>query len=87
MSRIEEAKEVFAAIYEVSIDSETVNRNIRDIQMSLELSQKVDLGAMFKMGPRRTFHRVVLAAAIQMFLQMTGSERRDGICEHDLPRE
>lgn len=72
MNRIDEAKEVFSAIYEVPPDSQTVSRNIRDIQLSLELAQNVDLKAMFQMGPHRTFHRVVLAATIQMFLQMTG---------------
>lgn len=72
MNRIEEAKEIFAAIYEVSADSPTVTANIRDIQLSLELAQNVSLKALAKMGPQRTFHRVVLAATIQMFLQMTG---------------
>jgi hypothetical protein len=72
MNRIEEAKEVFAAMYEVPIDSSTVSANVRDIQLSLELAQNVSLAALVKMGPQRTFHRVILAATIQMFLQMTG---------------
>lgn len=72
MNRIEEAKEIFAAIYEVPEDSPTVTANVRDIQLSLELAQNVSLGALVKMGPQRTFHRVILAAMIQMFLQMTG---------------
>jgi hypothetical protein len=59
-------------MYEVPIESTTVSENIRDIQLSLELAQNVSLAALVKMGPQRTFHRVVLAATIQMFLQMTG---------------
>ena len=43
MARIEEAKEIFSVIYEVPPDSQTVHKNIRDIQLSLELGQNVGL--------------------------------------------
>ena len=35
MNRIEEAREVFAAVYDAPSDSETVASQIRDIQLSL----------------------------------------------------
>ena len=73
MDRLEEAREIFCAVYEAPSDSETVDLHIKDIQLSLQLSQNASLGAMFAMGPQRTFHRLVLAAAIQMYLQMTGA--------------
>lgn len=72
MGRVEEAQEVFSAIYEVPPDFDTVTSNIRDIQLSIELAQGVSLGSLLKMGPQRTLHRVLLAAIIQMYLQMTG---------------
>ena len=43
MSRIEEAKEIFSAIYEEPTESETVKKNIRDIQLSIELAQNANL--------------------------------------------
>jgi hypothetical protein len=73
MDRLQEAREIFSAVYEEPSDSETVNTQINDIQLSLQLSQSASLGAMFAMGPQRTFHRLVLAAAIQMYLQLTGA--------------
>ena len=72
MGRIEEAREIFAAMYDTTIASDIVSINIRDIQLSLGLAETFSLRAMFRMGPQRTFHRVVLAAAIQMYLQLTG---------------
>ena len=75
MGRIEEAREVLAAVYETDPNSDLINGQIRDVQLSIELAQSTNLGALFKMGPQRTFHRVVLAATIQMYLQMTGVNR------------
>ena len=72
MNRIEEAREVFSAMYEEPTGSPIVNSQIRDIQLSLELGQNSSIKAMFQMGPQRTFHRVLLAATIQMYLQMSG---------------
>ena len=72
MRRLPEAQAVFGMIYDVSDDSETVNQQIRDVQYSLEMSHNVNLLAMFRNDTQRTFHRVVLAATIQMFLQMSG---------------
>ena len=72
MGRTEEAREIFAAIYDTTTASEIVSNSTRDIQLSLELARSSSLRAMFNMGPQRTFHRVLLAAGIQMYLQMTG---------------
>ena len=43
------------------------------MEVSMELNGSASLWTMFKMGPQRTFHRVCLAAIIQMFLQMSGT--------------
>ena len=50
MNRIEEAKEVFAAIYEVPMESPEVLSNVRDVQLSLELAHNVSLANLVKMG-------------------------------------
>ena len=54
MNRIEEAKEVFAAIYEVPMESPEVLSNVRDIQLSLELAHNVSLANLVKMGKLRS---------------------------------
>jgi sugar porter (SP) family MFS transporter len=70
--RWEEAREILGLLYDEDPHGETVNQEIQDIQLSIERSSKGSIGAMFKMGPQRTFHRVVLAALAQVFLQMSG---------------
>jgi MFS family permease len=72
MGRWEEARETLGLLYDEDPHAPSVNREIEDIRISLERGSKGGLGSMFKMGPQRTFHRVVLAATIQMFLQMSG---------------
>ena len=72
MGRVEEAAEIMSICYDCDPQDEEVQSEIRDIQLSLELNGHVSLVSMFKMGPQRVFHRVCLAAIIQMFLQMTG---------------
>ncbi|KAJ5691230.1 hypothetical protein N7488_011965 [Penicillium malachiteum] len=72
MDRWEEAREILALLYDEDQNSETVNKEIEDIRISIERASKGKLGALFKMGPQRTFHRVVIAAVAQIFLQMTG---------------
>lgn len=59
MSRIEEAKGIFSAIYEVPSDSETVHKNIRDIQLSLELGQNVGLYVYTHLMPPQALGRVM----------------------------
>ena len=54
MNRLNEAREVFGAVYDVPPESDTVTSQIRDIQVSIEISQSSALTAMFKMGPQRT---------------------------------
>ncbi len=73
MGRVEEAAEVMSICYDCDPQDEEVQSEIRDIQLSLEINGKVSFRSMFTMGPQRVFHRVCLAAVIQMFLQMTGT--------------
>ncbi|KAJ5946509.1 hypothetical protein N7454_003348 [Penicillium verhagenii] len=68
----EEARDILGILYNEDPHGETVNKEIEDIRLSLDRASKGRLGAMFKMGPQRVFHRVVIAATAQIFLQMTG---------------
>ncbi|KAF2098694.1 general substrate transporter [Rhizodiscina lignyota] len=69
VGRTEEAREIMQILHE---DPETVEKEIADIQASLDLSGNVSLKSLLEMGPQRTFHRVLIASTVQMFLQMTG---------------
>ena len=68
MKRVAEARDILDLLH----DSNTVQSEMRDIQLALDLSGNVTLKSMFTMGPQRIFHRVMIAATVQMFLQMTG---------------
>lgn len=72
VGRIDEAREVLSLTYDLDPNSDRINTEISEVQLSLELSGKASLASMFRMGRQRTFHRVCLAAASQMFLQMSG---------------
>lgn len=69
VNRVAEAREILNLLYN---DHVTVEKEIRDIQTALDLSGSASLKSMFTMGPQRIFHRVVIAATVQMFLQLTG---------------
>ena len=70
--RWEEAREILGILYDEDPYGPTVNKQIDDIRISLERAGKGSILRMFKMGPQRQLHRVVLAATPQMFLQMSG---------------
>lgn len=72
MDRWEEARETLGLLYDEDPHGTTVSKEVEDIRISLERARKGNLGAMFKMGPQRALHRVVLASIAQIFLQMTG---------------
>ncbi|CAG7920839.1 unnamed protein product [Penicillium olsonii] len=71
--RISEASEVLAALDDTSVGDETVQTQIKDVQMSLDMAGKKSLGQFFHMGPQRTFHRAMLALTCMLFMQLTGS--------------
>lgn len=72
MNRWEEARDILGLLYDEDPHGETVSVQVEDIRLSLERASKGNLGALFKMGPQRAFHRVILAATAQIFLQMSG---------------
>ncbi|CAL5869398.1 uncharacterized protein PFLUO_LOCUS3627 [Penicillium psychrofluorescens] len=72
--RWEETREILGLLYDDDPHGDIVNKEVQDVQISLERASKGkgNLGAMFKMGPQRTFHRVIIAAVAQIMLQMSG---------------
>ncbi|TVY82881.1 Sugar transporter STL1 [Lachnellula suecica] len=70
--RVVEAREVLSALADVPADSETVNLDVRDIEESLTLTGKGTFRDIFHPSEQRFFHRACLAAAGQMFQQMSG---------------
>lgn len=53
-------------------DQDTIDKELRDMEVALSMAESASLMSMFTMGRQRIFHRVCLAAAAQMMLQMTG---------------
>lgn len=70
--RWDEARETLGILYDEDPHGQTITKEIEDIRISLERAAKGKIGAMFKMGPQRSFHRVVIAAVAQIMLQLSG---------------
>jgi sugar porter (SP) family MFS transporter len=70
--RIQEAREILAALADVEPDSESISADIRDIELSLSICGNGSFKSMLTMGEQRLFHRTLLAAGGQMFQQMCG---------------
>ena len=70
--RLDEAKEVLAALDDVAVDSEQVQNNILEVQESLAANGKGSYLDIFTNGRERLFHRTCLAACGQLFQQLCG---------------
>jgi sugar porter (SP) family MFS transporter len=70
--RIQEAREILAALADMEPDSDSVSADIRDIETSLSICGSPSFKNMLTMGEQRLFHRTLLAAGGQMFQQMCG---------------
>lgn len=70
--KIDEAREVLAALNDVAVGSEQVNNNIAEIQESLAATGNGRFWDIFTNGKERLFHRTCLAASGQLFQQLCG---------------
>ena len=70
--KIDEAREVLAALDDVAVDSDQVNTDIAEIQESLSATGRGRFLDVFTNGKERLFHRTCLAAAGQLFQQLCG---------------
>lgn len=67
---IAQAREVLAALSDISTDSEQVNADIAEIEAGLVISGQGSFREIFRMGEERLFHRACLPASVQMFQRM-----------------
>ncbi|KAL2799917.1 general substrate transporter [Aspergillus keveii] len=70
--RINEARDILAALADVTTDDPSITQALADIERSLALSGSGSWRDMLSMGEQRLFHRTILAASGQMFQQMCG---------------
>lgn len=70
--RKDEAREILALMLDVDPDSDVINIDIRDMEVSLASSSSESRWGVFKMGKQRTIHRTLLASAGQFFQQLCG---------------
>lgn len=72
VGRWDEARDTLARLLNKDLHDEDVTAEVASIRMSLERSKSGSLRDLFKMGPQRIFHRVIIASLVQVLLQMTG---------------
>lgn len=70
--RVEEARQTLAALKGVDPGDADVHDDIAEIEVSLSLSGQAKFSDIFRNGESRLFHRTCLAAAGQMFQQVSG---------------
>jgi sugar porter (SP) family MFS transporter len=70
--REDDARAVLAALDELPLDDPRVTFKVKEIQQSLDLAGGNGVGALFRQGPEKNFHRAALGFIIQMFQQITG---------------
>lgn len=71
-NRLNEAREILAILEDVHPNSDKINADMEEIQMSLSIAGTGSIWDMLKMGQQRMLHRTLLAATGQMFQQMCG---------------
>lgn len=70
--RVDEARNVMAALHDTTPDAPEVNEEVREIEESLALAGEARFLHLFRNGDLRLLHRTCLAAAGQVFQQMGG---------------
>jgi sugar porter (SP) family MFS transporter len=70
--RVAEAREVLAALADLPENSQQIDSDVSEIEESLLITGKGNFKDIFRPSEQRLFHRACLAAAGQMFQQMSG---------------
>lgn len=70
--REQEARLVLGALGNHPVESPQVTAMVHDIQQSFQIEHTGSLWSIFSMGPSRNLHRTLIAAAAQMFFQISG---------------
>lgn len=70
--RVDDARQVVAALDNVPVDDPIVGKKLREIEASLVAAKTTRISDLFTNGPERNFHRTVLGFISQMFQQISG---------------
>jgi sugar porter (SP) family MFS transporter len=68
----EEARKVMASLDETTVDDPEVSAKVKEIQLSLDASNRRSVADVFKQGKEKNFHRAFLGIISQMFQQISG---------------
>ena len=60
-----EAREILSLVHDVDLNDPLVSKEVIDIKLALGLAESTSLLSLFKMGRRRTLHRVILGSLAQ----------------------
>lgn len=72
-NRIEEAREVYAALNNCAATESRIEVEIGRVKLSLQQTGEARFKDLFTMGPNRLLQRVTIAVVILIFLQLTGT--------------
>ncbi|KAJ1027415.1 hypothetical protein NDA18_003421 [Ustilago nuda] len=70
--RVDDARNVVAALDNVPLDDPFVAKKLREIEASLVAAKTTSISDLFTNGPERNLHRTVLGFVSQMFQQISG---------------
>lgn len=70
--RTAEARATLAALDDSTLESLEIEAEINEVKASFAQTGEQSLRQMFHMGPRRVFHRIMLATGVMIFLQLAG---------------
>lgn len=70
--RVDDARNVVAALDNVPVDDPFVGKKLREIEASLVAAKTTRISDLFTNGPERNLHRTLLGFVSQMFQQISG---------------
>ncbi|CCF53534.1 hypothetical protein NDA11_005187 [Ustilago hordei] len=70
--RVDDARNVVAALDNVPLDDPFVGKKLREIEASLVAAKTTRISDLFTNGPERNLHRTLLGFVSQMFQQISG---------------
>jgi hypothetical protein len=71
VGRLEEAKDVIAALDDVSRDHPGIQASIEEIQGTLTIESNWSFSMLYKNGPNRNAHRALLGMSVSLSLTLS----------------
>ena len=72
VGRIQEAREIMAILADITPDADIIDKDIREVQTSLQIAESGTVKDFFTMGKYRIMHRAMLAVLGLFFSQICG---------------